>query len=116
MVLHGRSRAPPLFYKQLEQLTLARRVLALDLRGHGDSKRPVLVGWSMGAFVAWDYVSQFGTGALSGGDGHGQREPTHADRMRGSLRARVDQRHLSGVGVEHDGGARARGERDGNGV
>jgi pimeloyl-ACP methyl ester carboxylesterase len=66
-------------------------VIAVDLRGHGDSsnaeaghtiphyardlqrfiealglEQPVLLGWSMGAFVAFDYIRQFGTGAISG--------------------------------------------------
>ena len=67
------------------------RVIAVDLRAHGGSEkapaghtipqygrdldafiraldidRPVLLGWSMGAFVAFDYIRQFGTGAIRG--------------------------------------------------
>src|ERR1700684_2500738 len=78
VLIHGMCMSRRFFHRQLEQVTRARRVLALDLRGHGDSskteaghtmpqyardlqgfigalglERPVLVGWSMGAFVAW---------------------------------------------------------------
>ncbi|HXO07947.1 MAG TPA: alpha/beta fold hydrolase, partial [Solirubrobacteraceae bacterium] len=79
------------FHRQMEPLSRRYRVIALDLRGHGDSsnapaghtiphyardlerfmsalelEQPVLLGWSMGAFVIHDYVKQFGTSALAG--------------------------------------------------
>ena len=66
-------------------------MIAVDLRGHGGSEKvpsghtipqygrdldafmraldveqPVLLGWSMGAFVIFDYVRQFGTGSIRG--------------------------------------------------
>jgi len=65
------------------------RIITLDFRGHGKSskvnhghtvaqyakdlkafieqlalKNVIIVGWSMGAFVAWDYINQFGTNNL----------------------------------------------------
>jgi pimeloyl-ACP methyl ester carboxylesterase len=77
------------FHGQLEPLSRHNRVISVDLRGHGDSEnvgsghtipqyardlqafvdelglgKPVLLGWSMGAFVAWDYIRQFGTGGI----------------------------------------------------
>ena len=79
------------FAKQLDPLGERCRVIALDLRGHGLSEKTehghtvpeyaadlrafldalalreaVLVGWSMGAFVIWEYVKQFGTDGLAG--------------------------------------------------
>jgi pimeloyl-ACP methyl ester carboxylesterase len=91
VLLHGVSMSRRYFHRQLEPLSAQHRVLAVDLRGHGDSgkaesghtipqyardvslfmdalgiERPVVLGWSMGAFVAWDYISQFGTGRLAG--------------------------------------------------
>ena len=79
------------FAPQLEGLADRHRVLALDLRGHGGSehaqsghtvaqyardlraflealelREPVVVGWSMGALVLWDYVRQFGVDGLRG--------------------------------------------------
>lgn len=67
------------------------RAIAFDFRGHGRSEKTelghtvpqyardlhsfieylelddvVLVGWSMGAFVSWDYVDQFGTDRIHG--------------------------------------------------
>ena len=38
----------------------------LARRGIHELDRPVLVGWSMGAAVAWRYISQFGTKGLRG--------------------------------------------------
>src|SRR5581483_11761266 len=91
VLVHGVSMSRRYFHRQLEPLSERYRVIALDLRGHGDSsdapaghtiphyardlaqfidalglERPVLLGWSMGAFVAHDYIKQFGTGGLTG--------------------------------------------------
>ncbi len=91
VLIHGVSMSRRYFHRQLEPLSRRFRVIAVDLRGHGDSsdapaghtiphyardlerlmaalelKRPVLLGWSMGAFVVHDYIKQFGTGGLAG--------------------------------------------------
>jgi pimeloyl-ACP methyl ester carboxylesterase len=91
VLLHGVSMSRRYFHRQLGPLSARHRVLAVDLRGHGDSRKcesghtipqyardikgfmealgikyPVLLGWSMGAFVAWDYIRQFGTRQLAG--------------------------------------------------
>jgi pimeloyl-ACP methyl ester carboxylesterase len=83
--VHGVWMSSRCFRPQLEGLADRFRVVALDLRGHGGSEhvttghtvaqyardlraflegleldRPVVVGWSMGALVSWDYVRQFG--------------------------------------------------------
>lgn len=74
------------FEPQLTDLSDAYRTIAFDFRGHGRSEKTsrghtlpqhardlhvfldelgltdvVLVGWSMGAIVSWEYVDQFGT-------------------------------------------------------
>jgi pimeloyl-ACP methyl ester carboxylesterase len=89
--VHGVWMSGRCFGPQLEGLADRYRVVALDLRGHGRSEhvttghtvaqyardlrafvealgldRPVMVGWSMGALVAWDYVRQFGADGLAG--------------------------------------------------
>jgi non-heme chloroperoxidase len=91
LLLHGVSMSRRYFHKQLKPLSRRCRVLSLDLRGHGGSEkteaghtvpqyardlrlfieelalpRPVLLGWSMGGFVAWDYIKQFGHDGLGG--------------------------------------------------
>jgi pimeloyl-ACP methyl ester carboxylesterase len=91
ILLHGVSMSKRYFHHQLETLGTSHRVLAVDLRGHGRSEKtadghtipqyardleafiealgidqPVLLGWSMGAFVAWDYIEQFGTSTIAG--------------------------------------------------
>ena len=91
VLIHGISMSRRYFQRQIEPLSARHRVVAVDLRGHGDSEkvesghtvpqyardvrlliealgldRPVLLGWSMGVFVALDYIRQFGTGALGG--------------------------------------------------
>ncbi len=89
VLIHGISMSRRYFHKQLEPLSARHRVIAVDLRGHGDSEkvqyghtvpqyardvdqfiealglaRPVLLGWSMGALVAFEYIRQFGTGGI----------------------------------------------------
>lgn len=91
VLIHGVSMSRRYFHRQLRPLAARNRVIAVDLRGHGDSEKvpsghtipqyardldafmraleveqPVLLGWSMGAFVIFDYVRQFGTGSIRG--------------------------------------------------
>ncbi|WP_435151866.1 alpha/beta fold hydrolase [Haladaptatus sp. DFWS20] len=79
------------FTPQLSGLSDDFRTIALDYRGHGRSEKTetghtvpqyardlrafldgqnlddvVLVGWSMGALVAWEYFDQFGTDGIRG--------------------------------------------------
>ena len=83
--IHGLWASGRFFDHQLTGLGRRHRAIAVDLRGHGRStmtlrdqtvsvyaqdlrmfldrlavEQPVLIGWSMGAFVIWDYVRQFG--------------------------------------------------------
>ncbi len=89
--LHGVMHSLRFFEPQLTGLSDAYRTVAFDFRGHGRSEKTdlghtvaqyardldrfltrrdiddvVLVGWSMGAFVSWDYVDQFGTERVRG--------------------------------------------------
>lgn len=89
--LHGVWMSGRFFQRQLGPIGEQHRAIALDFRGHGLSEKTeqnhtvpeyaadlraflealelrdvVLVGWSMGAFVIWDYVEQFGTDRLAG--------------------------------------------------
>ena len=91
VLIHGISMSRRYFHKQLAPLGERNRVIAVDLRGHGDSEktqaghtvpqyardlnqfiealeldRPVLLGWSMGVFVVLDYIRQFGTAGIRG--------------------------------------------------
>lgn len=84
--LHGVMAGLRYFEPQLSGLSDDYRPIAVDFRGHGRSEKTalghtvpqyardldalidtlgldsvVLVGWSMGALVAWEYVDQFGT-------------------------------------------------------
>lgn len=88
--IHGWTCNRHFFAEQIAALREEQRVVSLDLRGHGDSEAPQdgltldrlatdvrelvdyldlapvsLVGWSMGAHVIFDYVSQFGCDALA---------------------------------------------------
>ncbi len=83
--IHGVWASARFFAPQLAALGRRYQAIAVDLRGHGRStmtlkdqsvavyardlkafldrlaiEQPVLIGWSMGAFVIWDYVRQFG--------------------------------------------------------
>ena len=89
--LHGVLHSLRFFEPQLAGLSDNSRAVAVDLRGHGRSEKTelghtvaqyardvhafveqrglenvVFVGWSMGAFVSWDYVDQFGTERIRG--------------------------------------------------
>ncbi|WP_306052917.1 alpha/beta fold hydrolase [Natronococcus wangiae] len=89
--LHGVMCSLRYFEPQLSGLSNEYRAIAVDFRGHGRSEKTelghtvaqyardlhafveqrdlediVLVGWSMGAFVSWDFVDQFGTERVRG--------------------------------------------------
>jgi pimeloyl-ACP methyl ester carboxylesterase len=91
LFLHGWSSSLNWFSPQVPALSQRYRVLAVDFRGHGASdKTPaghtmeqyardvhafvegvgadpcLMVGWSMGALVLWNYVLQFGRGQARG--------------------------------------------------
>lgn len=91
LLVHGMWGTSRFFRKQLEGLSDRYRVIAPDLRGHGRSSMTldnqtmpayakdlrafierlgldefVGVGWSMGAFVWWEYYRQFGVAGLRG--------------------------------------------------
>ena len=85
VLVHGWSQSTRCFAKQLAGLSDAYRVIAVDMRGHGESPKPLhgyrvarlaadlhdflvqhdlrevaLGGHSMGASVIWSYLEQFG--------------------------------------------------------
>ena len=85
LFIHGVWMSGRFFERQLSYFGQRHRAIALDLRGHGRSqpapaghtvagyardvrafidhlglKEVILVGWSMGCFVIWDYFDQFG--------------------------------------------------------
>lgn len=87
--IHGAIAGLRFFEPQLTGLSNEYRTVAFDYRGHGRSSKTeqghtvpqyahdlhafleqrclddvVLVGWSLGALVSWEYVDQFGTGRL----------------------------------------------------
>jgi non-heme chloroperoxidase len=91
LLVHGMWGSSRFFHRQLEGLSSRYRVIAVDLRGHGRSSMTlsdqtvptyarvlqgfirelrldsfVAIGWSMGAFVWWDYYLQFGVGGVRG--------------------------------------------------
>ena len=91
VLLHGWSMSGRFFGSQLGGALPGHRVVVPDFRGHGRSEkvldghtvgnyaadirllleelgieRPVLVGWSMGAMVALEYVKAFGIGSVTG--------------------------------------------------
>lgn len=86
VMIHGWGQTQEMFRYQLRGLTPTRRVVTLDLRGHGVSDKPhhgyriarlahdVLelvdqlrldrfdaLGWSMGVSVWWSFMDQYGT-------------------------------------------------------
>lgn len=87
--LHGATAGLRFFEPQLTGLLDDFRTIAVDFRGHGRSEKTelghtfsqyasdvqsfleqldldqvVLVGWSMGAIISWEYLHQFGTDRL----------------------------------------------------
>ena len=91
VLLHGVLHSLRFFEPQLAGLSDEYRAVAVDFRGHGRSEKTdlghtaaqyardihsfveqrnledvVLVGWSLGALVSWDYVDQFGTERIRG--------------------------------------------------
>jgi pimeloyl-ACP methyl ester carboxylesterase len=90
LMVHGVCMSSVFFENNIGALAEAHRVIAVDLRSHGDSPTAESgntvaqyardlhellvhldlddvtgVGWSMGSFVLWDYVAQFGADRLS---------------------------------------------------
>jgi pimeloyl-ACP methyl ester carboxylesterase len=90
VLLHGVCMSSEFFREQLGPLSAAHRVIAVDFRGHGRSPAcdhghtvaqyardvhqlierlslddVVLVGWSMGSIVTWQYLRQFGIHRLA---------------------------------------------------
>lgn len=85
MLIHGLTANHSHFRKQIPAVSRHCRVIACDLRGHGDSDRPeegltvprlardvseliafldlkevTLAGWSLGGHVVFEYIRQFG--------------------------------------------------------
>jgi len=90
LLIHGWSQSAALFKHQVSDLSDQYRVIAIDLRGHGESEKPVsgyrisrltkdvyefinyldlkevnLLGWSMGGAIVWCYLDLFGHDRLS---------------------------------------------------
>ncbi|MGW1006992.1 alpha/beta fold hydrolase [Streptomyces sp. NPDC002520] len=89
LMLHGWGQTQAMFRHQLEELSRTRRVVTVDLRGHGRSAKPRhgyriarfardvqelldhldltsvdALGWSMGVSVWWSFIDQYGTGRI----------------------------------------------------
>ncbi|MDZ5609510.1 alpha/beta hydrolase [Bacillus pseudomycoides] len=85
LFIHGVWMSSRFFHKQIPYFSEKYRAISIDLRSHGRSlhienghtitnyahdvhafierlslKDVILVGWSMGAFVVWEYIKQFG--------------------------------------------------------
>ncbi|ANW62723.1 AB hydrolase superfamily protein YdjP [Mycolicibacterium murale] len=90
LLVHGVCMTSAFFARNIDALAVDHRVIAVDLRSHGDSPTSSSgntvaryardlhelmvaldlhdvtgVGWSMGSFVWWDHLSQFGTDRLA---------------------------------------------------
>lgn len=90
VLVHGWSQSTRCFAKQLDALSDRYRVIAVDMRGHGESPKPAhgyrvarlardlheflarldledvaLGGHSMGASIIWSYLEQFGAARVS---------------------------------------------------
>jgi non-heme chloroperoxidase len=91
VLIHGVCMSRRFFARNAGPLAERFRVVSVDLRGHGESpasegghtvaqyaqdvkhlidtlglEDAVLVGWSMGSFVIWDLVRQFGDAGIAG--------------------------------------------------
>ncbi|WP_459502952.1 alpha/beta fold hydrolase [Bacillus sp. C1] len=91
LFIHGVWMSSRFFHKQIPYFSENYRAISIDLRGHGRSshvesghtitnyahdlhifiealglKDVTLVGWSMGAFVVWEYIKQFGEHNIQG--------------------------------------------------
>ena len=91
VLIHGVSMSRRFFERNAAPLAERFRVVNVDLRGHGESPAHegghtvaqyardvkhllralglddvVVAGWSMGSFVVWDLIRQFGTDGLAG--------------------------------------------------
>jgi non-heme chloroperoxidase len=91
VLIHGWSMSGRFFQRQVPELSASFQVVVPDLRGHGASEkvlhghtvpqyaadlhailaelsvqRPVLVGWSMGAMVGYEYLSAYGSDSVAG--------------------------------------------------
>lgn len=89
--VHGVMCSSRFFSRQVERFASSCRVIVPDLRGHGESdkpsdghtvagytddlhalltelsvERPVLVGWSMGSMIGYEYLRRYGGDSLSG--------------------------------------------------
>ena len=89
--VHGVMMSGRFFEQQVSGLSGSHRVVVPDLRGHGQSEkvlsghtvanyaqdlhllfaarsieRPLLVGWSMGAMVVYEYLKAFGSDSVAG--------------------------------------------------
>ncbi|WP_030671309.1 alpha/beta fold hydrolase [Streptomyces sp. NRRL B-1347] len=89
VMLHGWGQTQAMFRHQVEGLAPGRRVVTVDLRGHGLSGKPRhgyriarlardvwelvehlrlarfdALGWSMGVSVWWSFIDQYGTGRM----------------------------------------------------
>jgi non-heme chloroperoxidase len=90
VLLHGVCMSSEFFREQVGPLAEGHRVVTLDFRGHGRSpacdhghtvaqyardvhhlleqlelEQTVLIGWSMGSIVTWQYLRQFGVHRLA---------------------------------------------------
>jgi non-heme chloroperoxidase len=91
VLIHGVCMSRRFFARNTGPLAERFRVVSVDLRGHGESPASegghsvaqyaqdvkhlidtlgldgaVLVGWSMGTFVIWDFLRQFGRAGIAG--------------------------------------------------
>jgi non-heme chloroperoxidase len=91
LLLHGWSMSGRFFQRQVGALATTQRVVVPDFRGHGESEkvlsghtveqyaadvhglasalgleRPVVLGWSMGAMVAYQFLQLAGDGGVAG--------------------------------------------------
>ncbi len=89
--IHGVLMSRQFFRKQKYSIGQEARFISIDMPGHGDSsdepyghtvaeyasvleqfitsmnlENIILAGWSMGAFITWEYIKYFGPGAIAG--------------------------------------------------